>query len=370
MLGILISVFMELRAMSGTMARTFAGQPRLKLLLLLAALALAAGPPLTVPAALAQDGKPADADTARDKAAEKDAFQTAKDLGTADAWNAFLTSYPTGFHADMARAYLKKIEAGSAAPSGPAASPAPDAADAPPDAAQLVPSSARAGERDCAEQGDLRSPASSEASKITFVNSSGMYRGISWIDSTGKLQDYGGVNSGDQVTYDTFRMHAWMITTGPGDCLQIFLAAAEPSTVKLERLAADDGKPARTTRKPREEAKPVREKPAREKPVREKPVKEKPAKKKPLVCGQNYKLRNGECVLQQNCGQNARRSPEGDCYCDKGYFMKGGKCVWPQDKQGFEIAPEKKSGCKGWQRQCNQGNGKACMKYEETCQVN
>jgi hypothetical protein len=41
--------------------------------------------------------------------AEKDAFEAAKELGTADAWNAFLANYATGFHADLARAYLKKL---------------------------------------------------------------------------------------------------------------------------------------------------------------------------------------------------------------------------------------------------------------------
>jgi hypothetical protein len=46
---------------------------------------------------------------------EKEAFQAAKELGTADAWNAFLASYSTGFHADLARAYLKKLGAASQA---------------------------------------------------------------------------------------------------------------------------------------------------------------------------------------------------------------------------------------------------------------
>ena len=40
---------------------------------------------------------------------EKEAFESAKELGTADAWNAFIANYPSGFHADLARAYLKKL---------------------------------------------------------------------------------------------------------------------------------------------------------------------------------------------------------------------------------------------------------------------
>ena len=44
--------------------------------------------------------------------AEK-AFEAAKGLGTVDAWEAFLKSYPSGFHADLARAYIKKLGEGA-----------------------------------------------------------------------------------------------------------------------------------------------------------------------------------------------------------------------------------------------------------------
>lgn len=63
---------------------------------------------------------------------EKQAFEAAKELGTVEAWDAFLSNYPSGFHADLARAYLKKmVDAPSATPPaapqalipGPAATP-------------------------------------------------------------------------------------------------------------------------------------------------------------------------------------------------------------------------------------------------------
>ncbi len=41
--------------------------------------------------------------------AQKDAFESAKELGTVEAWDAFLSSYPEGFYADLARAYAKKL---------------------------------------------------------------------------------------------------------------------------------------------------------------------------------------------------------------------------------------------------------------------
>jgi hypothetical protein len=274
---------------------------------------------------------------------EKDAYQSAKELGTKEAWDAFLASYPKGFYADMARAYLKKLETQpeAAAPVAPAAAP-------------LAPSSARAGERPCADRNALRSEHSREPTKITFVNKSGMYRAFQWIDFDGKLKDYGGINPGEQITFDTFRTHPWRVATGPGDCLQIFMPAAEPATVELQRLPADDA--------------PARDDAEAEPPRREKQAEK--TKKKTLVCGKNYKLKNGECVLLQNCGKNAYRTAEGDCTCKKGYKMKNGTCQWPTDKQGFEIAPWKKSGCKTWQAQCAQGNNNACGQYEANCQVN
>jgi hypothetical protein len=55
----------------------------------------------------------------------KEAFEAARTLGTPEAWNAFLNSYPNGFYADLARAYLSKLgEApATAAPASPAQAP-------------------------------------------------------------------------------------------------------------------------------------------------------------------------------------------------------------------------------------------------------
>lgn len=54
---------------------------------------------------------------------EKAAFETAKELGTPDAWNAFLAAYPSGFYADMARAYIKKAGGGDAKAAQPKTEP-------------------------------------------------------------------------------------------------------------------------------------------------------------------------------------------------------------------------------------------------------
>lgn len=58
--------------------------------------------------------------------AEKDAFEAAKELGTVEAWDAFLSNFPTGFHADLARAYVKKLaDTPSASDRVPENEPAP-----------------------------------------------------------------------------------------------------------------------------------------------------------------------------------------------------------------------------------------------------
>lgn len=100
--------------------------------------------------------------------------------------------------------------------------------------AQTVPSSARPGTRSCADDRSLRSLHSREPTKITFVNKSGMYRSLNWIDFKGQSQSYGGLNSGETKTFNTFRTHPWVSATGPGDCIQIFLPSAEPGRVVLK----------------------------------------------------------------------------------------------------------------------------------------
>lgn len=80
----------------------------------------------------ASDGTTATDAAAADTVSAKQAFDDAKELGTVEAWNAFLESYPDGFHANLARAYLKKLGAKPAAAAAPppAAEPAQAAAPA------------------------------------------------------------------------------------------------------------------------------------------------------------------------------------------------------------------------------------------------
>ena len=80
----------------------------------------------------------------------------------------------------------------------------------------------------------MRSEHSREPTKITFVNASSTYRGLMWIDFKGQLQNFGGLNPGERKTFDTFRTHPWMVSTGPGDCLSVYLPSAEPGIATLK----------------------------------------------------------------------------------------------------------------------------------------
>jgi hypothetical protein len=51
-------------------------------------------------------------------ASEKEAFEGAKELGTLEAWEAFLNNFPSGFRADLARAYVRRL--GTEEPAVPA----------------------------------------------------------------------------------------------------------------------------------------------------------------------------------------------------------------------------------------------------------
>ncbi len=168
---------------------------------------------------------------------QRDAFNTAKELGTVAAWNAYLKSYPTGFYADLARAYISKIESVGTATTvkGNSGDQAPAR-----DVADTQTTTSPAAERlTCKSGGKLKSKSSSRAARVTFENRSGMYRSLQWINGKGEIKDIGGLNSGESITVDTFETHPWRISNGPGDCLEIFLPVAGTSTIVLERLPAD-----------------------------------------------------------------------------------------------------------------------------------
>jgi hypothetical protein len=75
----------------------------------------------------------------------------------------------------------------------------------------------------CSQLGQLKSRNSNQPITITFVNQSGGFRALMWLDFNGQAQDFGGLNAGERKTINTFITHPWMMTDGPGNCQEIYL---------------------------------------------------------------------------------------------------------------------------------------------------
>jgi hypothetical protein len=239
---------------------------------------------------------------------EKEAFDSAKELGTVAAFEAFLANYPSGFFADLARAYINKL--GEAAASPPA--PPPPAAP-PPAPAPIAVAPTPGADPSCTDLFKVKSQNSTTPTKITFVNKSGMYRSIMWLDFTGQPKNYANLNSGEQITLDTFLTHPWMVTDGPGNCVAIVMPHTGTRVVELTGPQIAPPPP------PQKKASP---------PPAPPPVKKATTSK----CRSRSVLIDGKCILKSNTAD----------YCGPGYHLKGNKCV-----HGRYVAPKVKKSVHG-----------------------
>jgi hypothetical protein len=246
--------------------------------------------------------------------AEKDAFNSAKELGTADAWDAYLANYPSGFRADLARAYLKKLSDGAApektAPPAEASSTLPPGVG--PTVEAKLPASTSGGTHEISCKEKPRSKNNNKPAKVTFVNTSGMYRSLLWLDFKGLPISMTGLNSGEQVTVETFVSHPWMVATGPGDCLQLFMPGAGVSTVVLGYQKADDG-------------------PAKQAPTKTPAVK----KKTPLDYARENCKETGGYWTGSTC-KASKNAKIGKCKPGYAWSSEAGACQWdggPPKKQ-------------------------------------
>jgi hypothetical protein len=267
----------------------------------------------------------AQADAKGGGSAEKDAFESAKELGTKDAWEAFLANYPSGFHADLARAYLKKLSGGDTAAAS--VTPLVDAQALGPVAASIskVPDRKSLAEipyperRDCGDRANLKSQRYDTPAKIRFVHYSGPSRDVHWLDYKGIAQNYITIKSGQQTSVETFLSHPWMITDSSGDCIEIVLPRPGTSVVVF-------GEPSKSTSSKNDDDDP------------------KPSVKK---CRKGYTVVGGRCIKKQDAATS----------CGPGFRLKGNKCVPgykpppPQaQRPSWQIEAIKK-GCKpgmGW----------------------
>lgn len=146
---------------------------------------------------------------------EKEAFEAAKTLGTVEAWDAFLSNFPKGFHADLARAYVKQL------------------AEQPKQSAPSPEITQPAFEQSCETRDTLRSRDSTQAAKIRFVNASGSTLVIQWVDFKGALKEYGVLQPGAEMIQETFTTHPWIAAYQEGSCRQVFLPMPGLSVARL-----------------------------------------------------------------------------------------------------------------------------------------
>ena len=99
--------------------------------------------------------------------------------------------------------------------------------------AVIAPLPAAAGDIPCSAAGSLRSQNSAQPTKMTFINRSGEGRAILWIDFQGGTKQYAYLNPGQSFSINTFVTHPWMVTNGPGDCIDIYMPRSRPRTVRL-----------------------------------------------------------------------------------------------------------------------------------------
>ncbi len=116
------------------------------------------------------------------------------------------------------------------APGDVAAPPQPTPARPPSSTAQLF-----AG---CSQLGSMRTTDTGPDASVTFVNRTDGFRGVMWIDGDGMPQPYGSLNPGESYTQGTFAGHIWMITDGPGNCLEVYVPGPGQSVFAI---TAPDG---------------------------------------------------------------------------------------------------------------------------------
>lgn len=82
----------------------------------------------------------------------------------------------------------------------------------------------------CEAIDSLKTTGGGAPATVTFVNQADGFRSVMWIDGDGIPQQYGNLNPGQAYVQSTFVGHVWMITDGPGNCLEVYVPPAGATT--------------------------------------------------------------------------------------------------------------------------------------------
>ena len=87
----------------------------------------------------------------------------------------------------------------------------------------------------CEAYANVRSQNSIVPATVTFDNQTDGYRVVLWIDFDGLAATDGRVEPGESSTINTYLTHPWMMTDGPGNCLEIHMP--QPGTTRFSITA-------------------------------------------------------------------------------------------------------------------------------------
>ena len=73
----------------------------------------------------------------------------------------------------------------------------------------------------CDLWGQVSSKRSYETLTFNFINHTGTYKIVSWLDHKGNAKEYATLRPGQSVEVETYEGHPWMIQDGRGDCLEV-----------------------------------------------------------------------------------------------------------------------------------------------------
>jgi len=85
----------------------------------------------------------------------------------------------------------------------------------------------------CEAYAGARSQNSQVPATLTFDNRTDGYRSILWLDFDGMPQQMAALNPGETSTINTYLTHPWMITDGPGNCLEIHMPQPGTTTFAI-----------------------------------------------------------------------------------------------------------------------------------------
>lgn len=109
------------------------------------------------------------------------------------------------------------------------------------DMSGMAPVSPEPGALSCDAFGTTVSTGEGLTQVVTFVNESDGGRALTWIGPDGTVSDIGFLSQGDNLSFETMTSHVWMITDGPGNCIEMMRPSAGVGTYRITLPAPDFG---------------------------------------------------------------------------------------------------------------------------------